>query len=197
MKHTRCIICTHPKRHDLESELADGARLRPLARRYEISYDALWRHWRRHVPQEHKDRLKFGDAPVHKLKGMVAEAEISVLKDLNFARKSLIEALNVAAAEDANARGTLTGRLHENARIRGQITGELSRSPLIQQNTINLVMNSPEFVRFQADLIRVLNRFPDAREAVIAEFDRLEAEQAAQPLPALEHESDDETDQAA
>jgi hypothetical protein len=128
---------------------------------------------------------------------MVAEAEISVLKDLNFARKSLIEALNVAAAEDANARGTLTGRLHENARIRGQITGELSRSPLIQQNTINLVMNSPEFVRFQADLIRVLNRFPDAREAVIAEFDRLEAEQAAQPLPALEHESDDETDQAA
>lgn len=191
MKHTRCAICTHPKRHDLESELADGARLRPLARKYDLSYDSLWRHWRRHVTPEHKDRLRFGDAPAHKLKGMVVEAEISVLKDLNFARKSLIEALDVAPAEDANARGTLTGRLHENARIRGQMTGELSKSPLIQQNNTVVFMNSPEFVRFQADLIRVLGRFPEAREAVIAEFDRLEALESAD-LPALEHDPDGE-----
>lgn len=189
MKHIRCVICTHPKRHDLESELADGARLRPLARRENISYDALWRHWRRHVTQEHKDRLRFGDAPTHRLKGMVAEAEISVLRDLNFARRSLIQALDVAPAQDALARGTLTGRLHENARIRGQITGELSKSTLIQQNTVNVFLNSPEFVRFQASLIGVLAHFPEAREAVIAEFDKLEAESAPAALPALEHEN--------
>lgn len=215
MKHPRCIICTHPKRHDLESELADGARLRPLARRYELSYDALWRHWRRHVPQEHKDRLKFGDAPAHRLKGMVAEAEISVLKDLNFARHSLLEALAVAPAEDANARASLTGRVHENARIRGQLTGELSKSPLIQQNTVNVFMNSPEFVRFQGALLNVLRQFPEAREAVIAEFERLEAldgqampaelstseastADAPSSFPALEYAPDaEETDCAA
>ena len=193
MKHLRCRICAHPKRHDLESELADGARLRPLSRRYEISYDALWRHRRRHVPQEHKDKLKFGDAPTHKLKGMVAEAEISVLKDLNFARHSLLEALAVAPAEDANARASLTGRVHENARIRGQLTGELSKSTLIQSNTMNVFMNSPELVRFQADLLRALAGFPAAKEAILAEFDRLEAleSQAPSELPALEHIPDD------
>jgi hypothetical protein len=171
--------------------LADGARLRASARKYEVSYDCLWRHWRGHVSPEQKDRLRFGDAPAHKLKGMVAEEGISVLKDLNFARKSLIEALTVAPPQDANARSALTGRMHENARIRGTITGELARSPLVTQNTLNVFIDSPEFVTFQAQLMDALAPFPEAREAVIATFERLESEETADiRLPALEPESD-------
>jgi hypothetical protein len=159
--------------------MADGARLRAMARKHAVSYDSLWRHWRRHLTIEQKDRLKFGDAPVTKLRGMVAEAEISVLKDLNFARKSIIEALAAAPAQDSHGRATLTGRLHENARIRGLISGELSKSPLVSitNNQINngAMMESPAFASFQARLIGVLRLFPEARDAVIAEFEKLEA----------------------
>jgi hypothetical protein len=185
VKHPKCKICTDPRRHDLESALADGARLRPLARKYSISYDSLQRHWARHLTPAQKDRLKFGDAPAHKLKGMLAEAEISVLKDLNFARRSLLEALVAAPAEDAHARGTLTGRLHENTRIRGQLSGDLAKSPLISNTTINntlSIQGNAEVEQLKADIARVLDKHPAALMDVIAYFERLE-----NPPLALEH----------
>ena len=177
MKHVKCTICLDPRRHDIESELADGARLRAMGRKYSISYDALWRHWRRHLSVEQKDRLRFGDAPAHKLAGMVAEEGISVMRDLNFARKSIIESLAAAPAQDGHARATLAGRLHENARIRGLISGELSKSPLVQinNNTQNVFTNDAGFVEFQGELIAALRGFPDARRAVLAVFERLES----------------------
>jgi hypothetical protein len=187
VKHPKCKICSDPRRHDLESEMADGARLRAMARKHSISYDSLWRHWRRHLTTEQKDRLKFGDAPVTKLRGMVAEAEISVLKDLNFARKSIIDAIAAAPAQDGHGIATLTGRLHENARIRGLISGELSKSPLVSitNNQINngAMMESPAFARFQARIIAVLRNHPAARDDLIAEFSKLESAPAA-ALPA-------------
>jgi hypothetical protein len=150
----------------------------------------LWRHWRKHLTVEQKDRLKFGDAPAHRLKGMVAEAEISVLKDLNFARKSIIEALESAPAEDGHGRATLSGRLHENARIRGQLSGDLSRSPLIQNHTTNFIQmhDSPEIERLKHDLVDVLQNHPAALADVIAVFERAEA------LPALEHQPTEASD---
>ena len=148
-----------------------------MGRKYSISYDALWRHWRRHLSVEQKDRLRFGDAPAHKLAGMVAEEGISVMRDLNFARKSIIESLAAAPAQDGHARATLAGRLHENARIRGLISGELSKSPLVQinNNTQNVFTNDAGFVEFQGELIAALRGFPDARRAVLAVFERLES----------------------
>ena len=76
--------------------------------------------------------------------------------------------------------------VHENLHLLAKITGELAQSPLVQNNTqINLTM-SPEFAQFQANLVRALTPFPAAYQAVVREFERLEAE--ATPLPALEHD---------
>jgi hypothetical protein len=160
-----------------------------MGRKYSISYDALWRHWRRHLSVEQKDRLRFGDAPAHKLAGMVAEEGISVMRDLNFARKSIIESLAAAPAQDGHARATLAGRLHENARIRGLISGELSKSPLVQINNNtqnNVFSNDAGFVEFQGELIAALRGFPDARRAVLDVFERLEnAVSQQQDVPQL------------
>jgi hypothetical protein len=62
----------------------------------------------------------------------------------------------------------------------------LAQSPLVQNNTINNFFLEPAFASFQADLIRVLSRFPEARASVLQEFERLEAAAPVQ-LPALEH----------
>jgi hypothetical protein len=189
MKHARCTICQDPRRHDLESELADGARLRALSRKHSVSYDALWRHWRGHVTPEQKDRLRFGEAPTNRLKGMVAEESISVLKDLNFARNSILEALDAAPKEDAHARGTLTGRLHENARIRGQISGELAKSPMVVNNNIGTAnfYDSSEYQRLRDGLRQLCRLHPEIMPALIEMLERLDAEPAPQTLPALEH----------
>jgi hypothetical protein len=40
-----------------------------------------------------------------------------------------------------------------------------------------------EFASFQANLIRILDRFPDAREAVVAEFEKLRLAPRALPPP--------------
>lgn len=185
MLHAKCASCQHEQRHDIESELADGARLRATARKFKISYDSLWRHWRRHVSVEEKDRLRFGDAPAHRLKGMVAEEGISVLRDLNYARNSLLESLAVAQPQDAHARATLTGRLHENARIRGAVTGELAKSPLVT-NTNVLIMNSAPMVELQAMLVQRLRPFPEAAKAVLEGLRQLTERDQPPALPALE-----------
>ncbi len=144
--------------------MADGARLRATARKHAISYDALWRHWRKHLTQADKDRKRFGDAPTHKLRGMVAEESISVLKDLNYARHSILEALNATPPEDA--------------RVRGQISGELSKSPLVQHQTNNFFLTDPNFAAFQTDLARALGRYPEALAAVVELFEKLEQSEA-------------------
>jgi hypothetical protein len=64
----------------------------------------------------------------------------------------------------------------------------------VQVNQTNIFINDPAFASFQADLIRVLSRFPDARAAVLTEFERLEATPAH--LPALEHDGDAEASEA-
>jgi hypothetical protein len=80
---------------------------------------------------------------------------------LNYARKSLLEALEAAPAEDGHGRATLTGRLHENARIRGQLSGDLSKSPLIQNNKTYISMqDSREIEQLKADLVRALEHHP-------------------------------------
>ena len=65
-------------------------------------------------------------------------------------------------------------------------------SPLIQQNTVNIFTSDPDFARFRDDLIRMLSRFPDAYEAVLAEFDRIErSSPLASDMPALEHHAEE------
>jgi hypothetical protein len=99
----------------------------------------------------------------------------------------LFQSYDVAlTAGDRLSVASIAGRLHENLNAMARLTGQLANSPLVQINnqTNNILVNDPAFASFQADLIRVLSRFPDARDAVLAEFERLEA--APAPLPALE-----------
>ncbi len=189
---TRCPLCKDPIHHDIEADLANGARMRPIARKYGVSYDCLWRHWHRHVHPEEKIRLRFGGEPIEKVREMIAESSSGVLGDLDYARKFIFETLMAVPIQDAHARSALTGRLHENARIRGMITGELANSPLIQNTTTINILQLPEFTTFQADLVRALSRFPEACNAVLAEFQRLENSVASLPaVPALEHQPND------
>jgi hypothetical protein len=45
----KCTICRHTKRREIEADLRAGLPYRNVARRYDISPQALWRHWTNHV----------------------------------------------------------------------------------------------------------------------------------------------------
>jgi transposase-like protein len=187
----QCVVCLHLRRTELELELAGGARQTAVAKKYGISSDTVHRHWNRHVDDERKARLLIGPVQQAALAARISEENSSVIDSLRVIRAGLFESYDLALkAADRNSAAQLAGRLHENLRIVANITGELAHSPLVQVNNTSVFVHDPAFASFQADLIRVLSRFPDARAAVLTEFERLEA--APSQLPALEHHSDAE-----
>jgi len=185
MKNGKCGICLHLDRVRIELEVAGGASIRAIARKYSVTYQSLGRHWKNHVSDERKANLVLGPVQRQALAARVAEENSSVIDNMKIIRAGLFEAYSAALeAKDRYSTALIASRLHENLRIVANITGELANSPLVMNNTTNIFVNDPQFAAFQARLIKVLSRFSDARDAVVAEFESLEVS-AAQP--ALEH----------
>jgi hypothetical protein len=182
----RCLTCRHPERARIELLLAGGASKHAVGQKYGLHHLTLHRHWHNHMSDERKAALVMGPTERMALAAQVGEEAASVIDHYRATRAGLYQLYNAAIeAGDRTGGAMVAGRLTEVNNAIAKITGELSNSPLIQNNTVNFY-GSPEFVTFQQDLVRVLNRFPDAREAVLAEFERLEAE----TVPALEHRPD-------
>src|SRR5215218_3476046 len=46
----RCTVCDHPKRHGIDEALVTGAPYRSVAKRFELSESAVYRHKTEHLP---------------------------------------------------------------------------------------------------------------------------------------------------
>jgi len=46
----RCTVCDHPERHRIDEALVTGAQYRSVARRFELSESAVYRHKTEHLP---------------------------------------------------------------------------------------------------------------------------------------------------
>jgi hypothetical protein len=158
--------------------LAGGAGQKAVGAKYGMSKDSVHRHWSRHIDAKRKARLLVGPVQEHTLRARLAEEGTSVVDQLRITRAGLFESYDIALkVSDLNAVAQLASKIHENLRIAGNITGELASSPLVQinNNQQNVMVESPDFVAFQARLVAVLREFPAARLAVLREFERLES----------------------
>ena len=183
-----CTVCAHLERTRIELLLAGGAGQTAVAAKYGLSKHAVHRHWHGHVTAERKANLILGPVQRAELAARVCEETGSVLDHLKAIRAGLYQQYNAALeAGDRNSGALLAGKLHDNLRTVARITGELASGPLVQinnsQTNVTALLDSREFAAFQAALIRVLNQYPPARDAVVAEFERLERQAAAAPLP--------------
>lgn len=192
----RCAVCGHADRTRIELLLAGGAGQKSVGDKFGLSKDSIHRHWHSHVSEERRLNLVMGPVGRMELSARVAEENSSVLDHLKAVRAGIYQQYHAALeAGDRNSGALLAGKLHENLRITAKITGELISSPLVQinnqQTNVTALMGSREFAAFQAALIRTLGRFPEARDAVVVEFERLERQASPQPapipVPALEH----------
>jgi hypothetical protein len=187
----RCTVCSHLERARIELLIAGGgASHRALARKYSLSHHAIGRHWANHVTEERKAALILGPVERAALASRVAEESSSVIDHFKTVRSGLYELFQKSlAAADGQTGAMISGRLLECLNSMARLTGQLATSPLVQHNhtTINnnlTLQQNAEFAQLKADLVRVLQRHPQALQDVIQEFERMDAA----TLPALEHQ---------
>jgi hypothetical protein len=180
-----CQGCNHVERARIERLLAAGASIKGTARKFEIDYHALRRHWINHVSAEDRATYVAGaGATKDRLEEIVADESLALIDHYRIVRGALYKGFGAASeVGDTNALALLAARLHENLRDSGRLTGELQRGPLL--NIQNNVLVNPDYMKAIARIVSAVAPYPQAREAVIAALRDLEAESA--PPAVLEH----------
>ncbi len=171
-KGRRCTICQHPQRPNIDLAIATGLSRRLIAVRFKVSADAAWRHGRAHLTPEIRAALatkvlaREGD-----MRRILLEEGTGVVEALKAIRGPLFGMfLTAVDVGDARAATALSGRLHESLSLTAKLTGELVPHTGV---SITNVLLSPDFMRLRAELLRVLARYPEAREEVAAVFRRV------------------------
>src|SRR5215469_12887742 len=177
----RCQGCNHPERVRIERFLAGGASIKGAARKFDIDYHALRRHWTNHVSAEARASYVAGaGASKDQLEEFVADECLGLIDHYRIVRGALYKRFSAAAElGDGNALSLLAGRLHENFRDCGRLTGELQRGPLL--NIQSNVLVNPDYTRAIARIVSAVAPYPEAREAVIAALRDLDAASASPP----------------
>jgi hypothetical protein len=180
----RCQGCNHLERVRIERLLSAGGSIKGTARKFEIDYHALRRHWMNHVSAEARATYIAG-AGVAKdqLEEAVADESLALIDHYRIVRGALYKGMSAASeVGDNNALALLSGRLHENFRDCGRLTGELQRGPLL--NVQNNVLINPDYTKAIARIVSAVAPYPEARDAVVAALRDLDA--ASDPVPVLE-----------
>jgi hypothetical protein len=183
----RCQGCNHLERVRIERLLAAGASIKGTARKFEIDYHALRRHWINHVSAEARATYIAGaGATKDQLEEVVADESLALIDHYRIVRGALYKGFGAASeVGDSNSLALLAARLHENFRDCGRLTGELQRGPLLNIQT-NVLIN-PDYMKAIARIVSAVAPYPDAREAVIAALRDLDTASA----PALaDHRSE-------
>ncbi len=180
----RCQGCNHLERVRIERFLAAGASIKGTARKFEIDYHALRRHWINHVSAEARAAYIAGaGATKDQLETVVADESLALIDHYRIVRGALYKGFGAASeVGDGNSLALLAGRLHENFRDCGRLTGELQRGPLL--NIQNNVLVNPDYTKAIARIVSAVAPYPEAREAVVAALRDLDA--ANTSAPALE-----------
>jgi hypothetical protein len=180
----RCRGCNHLERVRIERLLSAGGSIKGTARKFEIDYHALRRHWMNHVTAEARATYIAG-AGVAKdqLEEAVADESLALIDHYRIVRGALYKGMSAACeVSDNNALALLSGRLHENFRDCGRLTGELQRGPLL--NVQNNVLINPDYTKAIARIVSAVAPYSEARDAVVAALRDLDA--ASDPMPVLE-----------
>lgn len=174
MFNRRCQVCKHPERLRVEFLRASGASLDSLAEKFKLDRDAIWRHWHNHVSAEAKASYLAGPAALADLGERAAEAGVSVLDYLGLVRTTLLAQLgSLNEAGDGKGCAVVAGKLVQLLELQAKLSGELGTLAASVTNNFSVttnnvaVLESPQWLRTQATILRALSPFPEARAAVV------------------------------
>jgi transposase-like protein len=148
----RCTVCDHHERHSIDEALVTGAPYRSVAKRFELSESAVYRHKTEHLPaQLLKAREVEEAARADDLLDQVRNLQAHALDILERAEKS--GDLRTALAAISQARGNLE--------LLGKLAGELDERPVVNLNI------APEWLELRAVIVGALEPHPEALRAVV------------------------------
>ena len=148
----RCTVCDHPERHSLDVTLVTGAPYRSVAKRFELSESAVYRHKTEHLPAHLLKAKEVEEAArADDLLDQVRSLQTHALDILEHAEKS--GDLRTALAAISQARGNLE--------LLGKLAGELDERPVVNLNI------SPEWLELRAVIVGALEPYSVARGAVL------------------------------
>lgn len=176
----RCTICRHAQRPAIDLAIATGVSRRVIAQRYKVGPDSVWRHGREHLTDEMRAALatkilqREGD-----MRRILLEEGTGVVEALKAIRAPLFGMFLVAVdCGDSKTATAISGRLHESLQLSAKLTGELIPNA---GTTITNIVLSADYQRLRTELLRVLQRFPEARAEIAAVF-RRHGEMAAEEM---------------
>lgn len=151
----KCSICDNPGVEEINMQILDNQKLAEISRKFAVSEDAL---------QRHSDKCI-----IRSLASTPTTAEVitgdKLLDQLKEARQKAVDLLDKAiAAADTKVYGAPSQYLRE---IRGQIKlwaeleGRLASQPQVT------IINNPEWIEIRTLIVKALDPFPQAKEAVI------------------------------
>src|SRR5829696_379089 len=150
-----CTVCNHDDALEInEALIIEGASLRDIARRYEVSKDAVQRH-QAHIPQLLVDASRHTDA---------FEAD-SILLRIEELQRETLEQLEAAKEGDE---GIVDRRLvlqaireqRSNIELAAKVRQLIHAAPQIN------IINSSQWIELKSVIFSALEEFPEAKEAV-------------------------------
>jgi len=147
----KCKVCNNPNTDEINRQLVEGVTLETISSIYGITVAALHRHQKNHIP-------------AHLVKAKVAK-ETAAANSL-MARVSKLD----AKAEDIYLKAmeaeNLTAAIGAVRELRS--TTELY-TKVMQAETVNnnMVIISPEWAAIRTSILKALDPYPDAKQAVI------------------------------
>src|SRR5215212_2033971 len=147
----RCTVCDHRERHSIDEALVSGTPYRSVAKRFELSDSAVYRHKTEHLPAHLlKAREVEEAARADDLLDQVRNLQTHALDILERAEKA--GDLRTALAAISQARGNLE--------LLGKLAGELDERPVVN------VLLSPQWLAIRTAMTEILVTYPEARAAV-------------------------------
>ncbi len=153
-----CSICVHPARENIDSALVRRTPYRDISIRYNVSKDALSRHLNGHLADYVQQALsEYGAGKGIKVLDRLTRTLGRLDKFLDSAEKT----------KDAREFVMVAAEVRKELELVAKLQGELA-----QEGTVNVFMH-PEWLRIEATLVGTLERFPEAKEAVVSALKEL------------------------
>src|SRR5215204_734588 len=154
----KCTVCDHPKRHSLDEALVTGAPYRSVAKRFELSESAVYRHKTDHLPAHllrarEVEEAARADALLEQVRHLQGHA-LDILE-----RAEKTGDLRTALAAISQARGNLE--------LLSKLAGELDERPMVNLNI------SPQWLELRAMIVGALEPYSEARGAVLRALERV------------------------
>jgi hypothetical protein len=150
-----CTVCSHKDVEEINMLLLSGESYRSIAKRFEASESAIYRHKESHIPTE---LLKSTDIEE------IANADNlqQQLKEIREKTNSLLDKAEAAGNTKAyGAPSNYLREIREQIKLWAELEGRLATQP-----QINILIN-PQWVELRTLIIKALEPYPEAKAEVL------------------------------